>query len=116
MRCLQCYCDVLVMRHPVVGTAAAAAAASKPVINAGDGIGEHPTQALLDLFTVVNAHPNAALPHGSESVDLSGITLALLGDLKHGRTVHSLAKLASQLERPPNSPSSRRRASGCPST
>jgi aspartate carbamoyltransferase len=102
VRCLQCYCDVLVMRHPVVGTAAkAAAAASKPVINAGDGIGEHPTQALLDLFTVVNAHPNAALPHGSESVDLSGITLALLGDLKHGRTVHSLAKLASQLERPP---------------
>ena len=50
---------------------------------------------------MVNAHPNAALPHGSESVDLSGITLALLGDLKHGRTVHSLAKLASQLERPP---------------
>ena len=53
VRCLQCYCDVLVLRHPQVGTAAkAAAAAQKPVLNAGDGVGEHPTQALLDLFTI----------------------------------------------------------------
>ena len=50
VRCLQCYCDVLVLRHPQVGTAAkAAAAAQKPVLNAGDGVGEHPTQALLAL-------------------------------------------------------------------
>ena len=103
VRCLQCYCDVLVLRHPVVGTAArAAAAASKPVLNAGDGVGEHPTQALLDLFTVVNSHKGAALPAGNGGgVDLSALTLTLLGDLKHGRTVHSLAKLAARLERPP---------------
>ena len=101
VRCLQCYCDVLVLRHPVKGTAAAAAAAaSKPVLNAGDGVGEHPTQALLDLFTVVSSHKRAALGTGS-GVDLSALTLTLLGDLKHGRTVHSLAKLAARLERPP---------------
>ena len=103
VRCLECYCDVLVLRHPVVGTAAKAAAAmSKPLLNAGDGTGEHPTQALLDLFTVVSSHKRAQLPAGIESgVDLSALTLTLLGDLKHGRTVHSLAKLAARLERPP---------------
>ena len=103
VRCLQCYCDVLVLRHPVVGTAAkAAAAANKPVLNAGDGTGEHPTQALLDLFTVISSHSGAKLPGGVDGgVDLSALTLTLLGDLKHGRTVHSLAKLAARLERPP---------------
>lgn len=103
VRCLECYCDVLVLRHPVVGTAAKAAAAmSKPLLNAGDGTGEHPTQALLDLFTVVSSHKRAQLPAGIESgVDLSALTLTLLGDLKHGRTVHSLAKLAARLEKPP---------------
>ena len=96
VRCLQCYCDVLVLRHPEKGTAArAAAAASKPIINAGDGIGEHPTQALLDLFTIASAHPAAA------GMALDGLTLTLLGDLKHGRTVHSLALLAARLSRPP---------------
>ena len=102
VRCLQCYCDVLVMRHPVMGTVAkAAAAASKPVINAGDGVGEHPSQALLDTFSIAAAHPRAKLPEGSNLVDLSQLTLTLVGDLKHGRTVHSLSKLMSQLERPP---------------
>lgn len=103
VRCLQCYCDVLVMRHPVKGTAArAAAAASKPVLNAGDGVGEHPTQALLDLFTIVTSHENASLVAEPKlGVDLSRLTLALLGDLKHGRTVHSLASLVGRLERPP---------------
>jgi len=102
VRCLQCYCDVLVLRHPVVGTAArAAAAASKPVINAGDGVGEHPSQALLDLYTIVAAHPRATLAEGGASVPLDGLTLALVGDLKHGRTVHSLAHLVARLERPP---------------
>ena len=104
VRCLQCYCDVLVMRHPTVGTVAkAAAAASKPVINAGDGVGEHPTQALLDTFTIASAHPRAKLADGADAnlVDLSALTLALVGDLKHGRTVHSLSHLVARLERPP---------------
>ena len=86
VRCLQCYCDALVLRHPLKGSAAAAAAAaSKPLINAGDGTGEHPTQALLDLFTIASARtdqdPNRRM------TDLSKLTITLLGDLKHGRTV-----------------------------
>ena len=85
VRTLECYADVIVIRHPEVGSAAIAAkAAHKPVINAGDGIGEHPTQALLDAFTI-----REELGH------LDGLTVTLLGDLKHGRTVHSLARLLS---------------------
>jgi aspartate carbamoyltransferase len=85
VRTLECYADVIVLRHPEVGSAAIAAkAALKPVINAGDGIGEHPTQALLDAFTI-----KEELGH------LDGLTVTLLGDLKHGRTVHSLARLLS---------------------
>jgi aspartate carbamoyltransferase len=85
VRTLECYTDVIVLRHPEVGSAAIAAkAATKPVINAGDGIGEHPTQALLDAFTI-----HEELGH------LDGLTVTLLGDLKHGRTVHSLARLLS---------------------
>jgi aspartate carbamoyltransferase len=85
IRTLECYADVIVIRHPEVGSAAQAAkAAHKPVINAGDGIGEHPTQALLDAFTI-----KEELGH------LDGLTVTLLGDLKHGRTVHSLARLLS---------------------
>jgi aspartate carbamoyltransferase catalytic subunit len=98
VRCLQCYCDVLVLRHPQVGTAAkAAAAAQKPVLNAGDGVGEHPTQALLDLFTIVDTRASS----GSGPLSLSDMRLTLLGDLKHGRTVHSLALLAARLSQPP---------------
>ena len=85
VRTLECYADVIVIRHPEVGSAAIAAkAARKPVINAGDGIGEHPTQALLDAFTI-----------REELGRLDGLTVTLLGDLKHGRTVHSLARLLS---------------------
>ena len=85
VRTLECYADVIVIRHPEVGSAALAAKyARKPVINAGDGIGEHPTQALLDAFTI-----REELGH------LDGLTVTLLGDLKHGRTVHSLARLLS---------------------
>ncbi|MCJ7433364.1 MAG: aspartate carbamoyltransferase [Anaerolineales bacterium] len=85
IRTLECYADVIVLRHPEVGSAAIAAkAAHKPVLNAGDGIGEHPTQALLDAFTI-----REELGH------LDGLTVTLLGDLKHGRTVHSLARLLS---------------------
>lgn len=83
IRTLECYADVIVIRHPEVGSAAIASkAARKPVINAGDGIGEHPTQALLDAFTI-----------HEELGRIDGLTATLLGDLKHGRTVHSLARL-----------------------
>src|SRR5512138_3698313 len=85
VRSLESYSDVIVIRHPEVGSAALAAKfARKPVINAGDGIGEHPTQALLDAFTI-----------REEIGHIDGLTITLLGDLKHGRTVHSLARLLS---------------------
>jgi len=87
IRTLECYADVIVLRHPETGSAAIAAkAARKPVINAGDGIGEHPTQALLDTFTIFEE-----LSGGS----VDGMTVTMLGDLKYGRTVHSLARLLS---------------------
>lgn len=85
IRTLECYADVIVLRHPEVGASALAAKyARKPVINAGDGIGEHPTQALLDTFTIYE-----------ELGTLDGLTITMLGDLKYGRTVHSLARLVS---------------------
>ncbi|MFZ6030257.1 MAG: aspartate carbamoyltransferase [Chloroflexota bacterium] len=87
VRTLECYADVIVLRHPEVGAAATAAkAARKPIINAGDGVGEHPTQALLDTFTIFEEL-------GVGKVD--GLTVTMLGDLKYGRTVHSLARLLS---------------------
>jgi aspartate carbamoyltransferase len=87
VRTLECYADVIVLRHPETGSAAIAAkAARKPVINAGDGIGEHPTQALLDTFTIFEEL-------GAGQVD--AMTVTMLGDLKYGRTVHSLARLLS---------------------
>ena len=77
------YSDVIVLRHPEEGAAARAAAVSPvPVINGGDGVGEHPTQALLDLYTI---HKQFGL---NRKLDV-----ALVGDLKYGRTVHSLLKL-----------------------
>ncbi|MBN1535516.1 MAG: aspartate carbamoyltransferase [Anaerolineales bacterium] len=83
VRTLECYADVIVIRHPEMGSAALAAKyASKPIINAGDGVGEHPTQALLDLFTIV-----------SELGKVDELTITMLGDLKYGRTVHSLSRL-----------------------
>jgi aspartate carbamoyltransferase catalytic subunit len=85
VRTLECYADVIVLRHPEVGASALAAKyAKKPIINAGDGVGEHPTQALLDLFTIVE-----------ELGRVDGLTVTMLGDLKYGRTVHSLARLLS---------------------
>ena len=87
VRTLECYADVIVLRHPETGSAAIAAkAARKPVINAGDGVGEHPTQALLDTFTIFEEL-------GVGRID--GLTITMLGDLKYGRTVHSLARLLS---------------------
>lgn len=77
--------DVLVIRYPHVGGAQTAAdVVDIPVINAGDGNGEHPTQALLDIFTITSH---------LESID--GATITLVGDLLNGRTVHSLATLLS---------------------
>jgi aspartate carbamoyltransferase catalytic subunit len=83
IRTLDQYADVIVIRHPQPGSAQVAAeSAASPVINAGDGAGEHPTQALLDAFTILE-----------ELGRIDGLKVALLGDLKHGRTVHSLSKL-----------------------
>lgn len=98
IRTLECYADVIVLRHPEVGSAAIAAkAARKPVLNAGDGVGEHPTQALLDLFTIFEElGPSALLGTSAGKVD--GLTITLLGDLKYGRTVHSLARLLTLFE------------------
>jgi aspartate carbamoyltransferase catalytic subunit len=88
IKTLESYSDAIVIRHPEKGSAAeAAAAAAKPVINAGDGPGEHPTQALLDAFTILE-----------EMGTLDGLTVTMLGDLKYGRTVHSLAKLLTLFE------------------
>ncbi len=85
VRTLEAYADVIVLRHPQEGAAALAAKyARKPIINAGDGAGEHPTQALLDLFTI-----------REELGTVDGLTVTMLGDLRYGRTVHSLARLLS---------------------
>lgn len=80
IRTIDGYVDVIVMRHPMKGAAQLAADnASHPVINGGDGTGQHPTQALLDLYTI-----------RKEKGILGGQTITFLGDLKNGRTVHSL--------------------------
>ncbi|VEU44919.1 unnamed protein product [Pseudo-nitzschia multistriata] len=86
IRCLECYVDAIVLRHPLTGSVPKVVqATTKPVLNAGDGIGEHPTQALLDSFTIW------------DELKEDPKVVVFLGDLKHGRTVHSLAKLLSQL-------------------
>ncbi len=80
IRTIDGYIDVIVMRHPEIGSARIAADnARHPVINAGDGSGQHPTQALLDIYTI-----------RKEKGSLEGHTITFLGDLKYGRTVHSL--------------------------
>lgn len=77
------YADIIAMRHPEQGSADIAASASKvPFINAGDGPGQHPTQALLDLFTIQK-----------ECKRIDGLHVAMVGDLRYGRTVHSLCYL-----------------------
>jgi aspartate carbamoyltransferase catalytic subunit len=80
LRMLTAYADLVVMRHPKEGAAKRAAAISQvPIVNAGDGPGEHPTQTLLDLYTM-----------RKERGQLAGLRVGLVGDLKFGRTVHSL--------------------------
>jgi aspartate carbamoyltransferase catalytic subunit len=82
------YSDVIVIRSPIEGSARLAAeAASVPVINGGDGANQHPTQTLLDLYTIQKAKKK-----------LNGLKIGFLGDLKYGRTVHSLAIALSHWE------------------
>ena len=83
IRVVNNYADVIVLRHYEKGASEKASLVSRvPVINAGDGTGQHPTQALLDLYTIKK-----------ELGKIDGITIALVGDLKHGRTIRSLAYL-----------------------
>lgn len=79
------FSDIIILRHPEVGSSKIAAEfCDKPIINAGDGVGEHPTQALLDFYTIT-----------SHFKDVSGLTITMVGDLLNGRTIHSLSKLLS---------------------
>ncbi|MBQ4214928.1 MAG: aspartate carbamoyltransferase, partial [Bacteroidales bacterium] len=74
------YCDLIVMRHPLEGAAKfASEVANVPIINAGDGANQHPTQTLLDMYSITKTQGT-----------LSNLSIALIGDLKYGRTVHSL--------------------------
>ncbi len=83
VRTLACYSDVVVLRHYDDDAAErAVAVCDTPIINAGNGKGEHPTQALLDLYTIQREHGR-----------LDGLSVTMMGDLKFGRTVHSLTKL-----------------------
>lgn len=82
------YADLIVMRHNEPGSAKRAAEASSvPVLNAGDGSGQHPTQALLDLYTIKDSFPA-----------IDGLSIAMVGDLKYGRTVRSLSYLLTKYE------------------
>ncbi len=86
-RVLSGFSDVICMRHPVEGSVADFASASRvPVLSGGDGANEHPTQALLDLYTI-----RKELADRGRSID--GLKIAMIGDLRFGRTVHSLGKL-----------------------
>ena len=84
IRVVSGYADAIVIRHPKEGAARLASEfATVPVINAGDGAGQHPSQTLLDLYTI------------SQSMPIEGIDIALVGDLRYGRTAHSLAAALS---------------------
>ncbi|MFO0749318.1 MAG: aspartate carbamoyltransferase [Myxococcota bacterium] len=105
IRTLEAYSDCIVLRHPQAGSAEEAArVAKKPILNAGDGIGEHPTQALLDLFTIFmelgagRGGDAAESARATGDIGVDGLTITLLGDLRYGRTVHSLARLASMYD------------------
>jgi aspartate carbamoyltransferase catalytic subunit len=97
VRAAGCYADVVVLRHAEVGSSYEAAhyldllsdkIGRKPiVISGGDGIGEHPTQALLDMFTIID-----------QKNGIDNLTITMVGDLRHGRTVHSLAKLIARYD------------------
>ncbi len=85
-RMMSNYADVIVMRHPKIGSAEELAKyATVPVINAGDGSNQHPTQSLVDLYTIYR-----------EKKKLDGLRIGVLGDLKHGRAVHSMMTLLTR--------------------
>lgn len=89
IRVINNYADVIVLRHFEQGASERASLVSNvPVINAGDGSGQHPTQALLDLYTIKR-----------ELKKISGIRVAMVGDLKHGRTIRSLSYLLGKYEK-----------------
>jgi carbamoyl-phosphate synthase/aspartate carbamoyltransferase/dihydroorotase len=97
VRAAGCYADVIVLRHPEVGSSYEAAfyldklrnhlGRQSVILSGGDGIGEHPTQALLDLFTIID------LEH-----TIDNLRITMVGDLRYGRTVHSLSKLIAQYQ------------------
>ncbi|MFB6155255.1 MAG: aspartate carbamoyltransferase [Haloferacaceae archaeon] len=87
VRVVEGYADALVLRHPKEGSAKMAAEfVDVPLVNAGDGAGQHPSQTLLDLYTI------------RENVGLDDITVGIMGDLKYGRTVHSLAEALTNFD------------------
>lgn len=88
IKVINSYADLIVIRHPQEGAARLAAdAADIPVINAGDAANQHPTQALVDLFTIQESQKK-----------LNGLNIALVGDLKYGRTIHSLAQVCTHFD------------------
>ncbi|MFC6771156.1 aspartate carbamoyltransferase, partial [Halorubrum pallidum] len=87
VRVIEGYADALVLRHPSEGAATLAAEhVETPVVNAGDGAGQHPSQTLLDLHTIRENH------------GLDDLTVGIMGDLKYGRTVHSLAAALTEFD------------------
>ena len=90
IRMVSNYVDLIVMRHPLEGSARyAAEVANVPVINAGDGANQHPTQTLLDMYSILKTQGT-----------LDNINIFMIGDLKYGRTVHSLLMALSEFENP----------------
>ena len=87
LKVLESYADICAIRHPVEGASTVAAKSiSIPVINAGDGAGEHPTQGILDLYTIA----------AYKDIATKNVTIGFVGDIKYGRTIHSLVKLLSK--------------------
>ncbi len=85
IRTVSCYADLIVMRHPLEGAARVASeVATVPIINAGDGANQHPTQCMLDLYSIMKTQGT-----------LDNLNIAMVGDLKYGRTVHSLVEAMS---------------------
>lgn len=83
IKTLSCYGDIMALRHPIKGAIETASQVSTiPIINAGDGDGEHPTQALLDMYTIYKKFPK-----------MEKLNILFVGDIKHSRTVHSLVEL-----------------------
>ncbi|WP_163712009.1 aspartate carbamoyltransferase [Mangrovibacterium lignilyticum] len=90
IRMVSNYADLIVMRHPLEGSARyASEVSSVPIINAGDGANQHPTQTLLDMYSIMKTQGR-----------LDNINIFMVGDLKYGRTVHSLLMALSQFENP----------------